>query len=134
SSMRVIRGHKSMNVFRVDFHGVAAHSSLTPEGVNAIAYASEFVAFVHAVAAEFRTEWPFDEAYVVPYTTVTANTFTGGIAVKTIPAEASVHFEFRSLGSVERQSLIARFRAEAERLGQSITSTSTEASVDLDHE
>src|SRR5699024_9353570 len=76
SSMRVIRGHKSMNVFRVDFHGVAAHSSLTPEGVNAIAYASEFVAFVHAVAAEFRTEGPFDEAYVVPYTTVTANTFT----------------------------------------------------------
>lgn len=31
SSMRAIRGHKSMNVFRVDFHGVAAHSSLTPK-------------------------------------------------------------------------------------------------------
>jgi acetylornithine deacetylase len=131
SSMRVIRGHKSMNVFRVDFHGVAAHSSLTPEGVNAIAYASEFVAFVHAVAAEFRTEGPFDEAYVVPYTTVTANTFTGGIAVNTIPAEASVQFEFRSLGSVDRQSLIARFRAEAERLGRAMAAENADAGVDF---
>ena len=131
SSMRVIRGHKSMNVFRVDFHGVAAHSSLTPEGVNAIAYASEFVAFVHAVAAEFRTEGPFDEAYVVPYTTVTANTFTGGIAVNTIPAEASVQFEFRSLGSVDRQSLIARFRAEAERLGRAMAAENADTGVDF---
>ena len=131
SSMRVIRGHKSMNVFRVDFHGVAAHSSLTPEGVNAIAYASEFVAFVHAVAAEFRTEGPFDEAYVVPYTTVTANTFTGGIAVNTIPAEASVQFEFRSLGSVDRQALIARFRAEADRLGRAMAAENADAGVDF---
>ena len=131
SSMRVIRGHKSMNVFRVDFHGVAAHSSLTPEGVNAIAYASEFVAFVHAVAAEFRSEGPFDEAYVVPYTTVTANTFTGGIAVNTIPAEASVQFEFRSLGSVDREALIARFRAEAERLGRAMAAQNADAGVDF---
>ncbi|WP_436327061.1 acetylornithine deacetylase [Brevibacterium sp. FAM 27836] len=131
TSMRVIRGHKSMNVFRVDFHGVAAHSSLTPEGVNAIAYASEFVAFVHAVAAEFRTEGPFDEAYVVPFTSVTANTFSGGIAVNTIPAEASVQFEFRSLGSVDREELIARFRAEAERLGRQMSAENDTAGVDF---
>ena len=131
SSMRVIRGHKSMNVFRVEFHGVAAHSSLTTEGVNAIAYASEFVAFVHAVAAEFRTEGPFDEAYVVPFTSVTANTFTGGIAVNTIPAEATVQFEFRSLGSVDREALIGRFRAEAERLGRAMAAENETAGVDF---
>ena len=131
SSMRVIRGHKSMNVFRVDFHGVAAHSSLTPEGVNAIAYAAEFVAFVHAVAAEFRTDGPFDEAYVVPFTTVTANTITGGIAINTIPAEASVEFEFRSLGAVDQQALIARFRAEAERLGRQMAAENEAAGVDF---
>lgn len=131
SSMRVIRGHKSMNVVRVDFHGVAAHSSLTPEGVNAIAYAAEFVAFVHAVAAEFRTEGPFDEAYVVPYTTVTANTITGGIAVNTIPAEASVQFEFRSLGTVDREGLIERFRSEAERLGRRMSAENEASGIDF---
>ncbi|WP_246490514.1 acetylornithine deacetylase [Brevibacterium oceani] len=131
SSMRVIRGHKSISVFRVDFHGVAAHSSLTTEGVNAIAYASEFVAFVHAVAAEFRTEGPFDEAYVVPYTSVTANTFKGGIAVNTIPAEATVQFEFRSLSSVDREALITRFRDEAERLGRAMAAENETAGVNF---
>src|SRR5699024_12710710 len=37
SSMRGIRGRKSMNVFRVDFPGGAAHSPPTPTCVNAIA-------------------------------------------------------------------------------------------------
>src|SRR5699024_12689159 len=115
SSMRVIRGHKSMNVFRVDFHGVAAHSSLTPEGVNAIAYASEFVALVHAVAAEFRTEGHFDEAYVVPYTTDAANTFIGGNAINTIPAYASVTFEFLSLCCVDLQSIMTRLHSGDQR-------------------
>ena len=131
SSMRVVRGHKSMNVFRVDFHGVAAHSSLTPEGVNSIAYAAEFVTFVHAVAAEFRTEGPFDENYVVPFTTVTANTISGGIAVNTIPAEASVQFEFRSLGSVDREALVERFRAEAARLERMMRAENESAHVDF---
>ena len=131
SSMRVVRGHKSMNVFRVDFHGVAAHSSLTPEGVNSIAYAAEFVTFVHAVAAEFRTEGPFDENYVVPFTTVTANTISGGIAVNTIPAEASVQFEFRSLGSVDREALVERFRAEAARLERMMRAENDSAHVDF---
>lgn len=131
SSMRAIRGHKSMNVFRVDFHGVAAHSSLTPEGVNSIAYAAEFVAFVHAVAAEFREDGPFDENYVVPFTTVTANTISGGIAVNTIPAEASVQFEFRSLGSVDREALIERFRAEATRLERLMRAENEGAGVDF---
>lgn len=40
ASMRVVRGHKSVNVIRVDFHSVSAHSSLTTQGVNAISAAA----------------------------------------------------------------------------------------------
>lgn len=54
TSMRVITGHKSMNVVAVTFHGVAAHSSLTPSGVNAIEYAASFVRFVREQAQEWR--------------------------------------------------------------------------------
>src|SRR5699024_222015 len=49
----------------------------------------------------------------------------------TIPAEASVQFEFRSLGSVDRQSLIARFRAEAETLGRAMAAENADAGVDF---
>ncbi|MGO2124194.1 M20/M25/M40 family metallo-hydrolase, partial [Glutamicibacter arilaitensis] len=60
SSMRAIRGHKSMNVFRAEFNGVAAHSSLPSEGVNAISYALRFANFVEEVSAELRNNGPRD--------------------------------------------------------------------------
>ena len=115
SSMRVIRGHKSMNVFRVDFHGVAAHSSLPGEGLNAISYATRFARFVDEVSAELRSG-ERDEAFIEPTTTMNVNRIDGGIAVNTIPAQCTVFFEYRSLASVDREALTARMRAEAERL------------------
>jgi acetylornithine deacetylase len=116
SSMRVIRAHKSMNVIRVDFHGVAAHSSLPQLGVNAISAASEFARFVDAVAEEFRLQGPFDDGFAVPYTTTNVNQIQGGIAVNTIPADCTVHCEFRSLAVVDQQELIERFHSECRRI------------------
>lgn len=115
SSMRVVRGHKSMNVFQVDFHGVAAHSSLPGEGLNAISYATRFARFVDEVSAELR-QGPRDEAFIEPTTTMNVNRIDGGIAVNTIPALCTVFFEYRSLASVDRDQLTGRLRAEAERL------------------
>lgn len=131
SSMRIVRGHKSMNVFRADFHGVAAHSSLPTQGVNAIAHAAELVRFVHAVADEMRADGPFDDGYVVPYTTVTANRIEGGIAINTIPADCSVHFEFRGLTSVDHAALGERFRAECARLEAAMREQHDDARVEL---
>lgn len=116
TSMRIVRGHKSINTMTVHFRGVAAHSSLTPQGVNAIAYAARFVDFVEQVAADFRENGPFDEDYVVAYTTTTANMIGGGIAVNTIPADCTVNFEFRGLVSVSQAEVTDRYRAEAARL------------------
>lgn len=116
SSMEVISGHKSIAVIRVDFRGVAAHSSRTPYGVNAIEYAAQLVRFVRAVADDFRENGPFDEAFTVPYTTCTVNLIEGGIAVNTVPADCTVHFEFRCIGSVDPYALTERFRAEVVRI------------------
>lgn len=116
TSMRIIRGHKSINTMKVHFRGVAAHSSLTPQGVNAIAYAARFVDFVEQVADEFRANGPFDDGFVVPFTTTTANIIEGGIAVNTIPADCTVNFEFRGLVSISQAELTERYRAEAARL------------------
>lgn len=115
SSMRAIRGHKSMNVFRVDFHGVAAHSSLPSEGLNAISYATRFARFVDEVSAELRLA-ERDESFIEPTTTMNVNRIDGGIAVNTIPSLCSVYFEYRSLASVDRVALTGRLRGEALRL------------------
>lgn len=116
SSMQVVRGHKSMNVFRATLHGVAIHSSLAPHGVNAISYASELVQFVERIAEEMREEGPFDEGYLVPYSTVSANRIDGGNAINTVPATCTVDFEFRGLTALDHEALSERFAAECRRL------------------
>ncbi|WP_254677979.1 acetylornithine deacetylase [Agrococcus sp. SGAir0287] len=131
TSMRIVRGHKSMNVFRIDVRGVAAHSSLTPQGENAIVAAAELVRFVQSVADEMREQGPFDDGYVVPYTSVSVNRIDGGIAVNTIPAECSIHFEFRALTTVDHPALVQRFVDECARVEADMRSRFPEASVTL---
>ncbi|MBV1778640.1 acetylornithine deacetylase [Paeniglutamicibacter sp. ABSL32-1] len=129
TSMRVVRGHKSVNVIRVDFHGVAAHSSLTTQGVNAISAAAEFTAFVDSAARGFTQDGPFDEAFIVPHTTTTVNKIEGGIAVNTIPADCTLHFEFRSIAEDDPAALIERFRAEAQRIESLMKQRNADAQV-----
>lgn len=131
TSMRVMRGHKSVNVIKVDFHGVAAHSSLTTQGVNAIAAAADFAAYVDAKAREFAGTGASDEAFVVPYTTTTVNQIQGGIAVNTIPASCTLHFEFRSIAADDPVALIKDFHAEAQRIEALMKAQNPAASVDF---
>lgn len=131
SSMRVINGHKSITLVRVHFHGVAAHSSLTPRGVNAIEYAGQLVRFVHSVADEFREHGPYDEAFDVPFTTCTVNLIEGGNAVNTVPADCVIHFEFRSIGAVDPTALLDRFREEVDRIEAAMRMENDAAAVEV---
>ncbi|MEO7449288.1 MAG: acetylornithine deacetylase [Humibacillus sp.] len=131
TSMRVIRGHKSLTMVRVVFHGVAAHSSRTPHGVNAIEYAARLVTFVRGVADEFRVDGPFDEDHDVPFTTATVNQIEGGIAVNTVPAVCSLSFEFRAVAGVDVDATIERFRAEARRIEASMQQENPDARVEV---
>ena len=131
TSMRVIRGHKSLTMVRVVFHGVAAHSSRTPHGVNAIEYAARLVTFVRGVADEFRVDGPFDEDHDVPFTTATVNQIEGGIAVNTVPAVCSLSFEFRAVAGVDVDATIERFRAEARRIESSMQQENPDARVEV---
>ncbi|UXN31189.1 MULTISPECIES: acetylornithine deacetylase [Micrococcaceae] len=134
SSMRAIRGHKSMNVFKVQFNGVAAHSSLPSEGVNAISYALRFANFVEQVSAELRTSGPSDDAFIEPTTTMNVNKFDAGIAVNTIPSQAVVFFEYRSLAVVDREALTNRFREEATKLEAQMQKKNPACSVSLEQQ
>ena len=80
------QGHQTYNCC---VRGFAAHSSLTPKGLNAIEYAARLICFIRDVADEFRAEGPFDELYDVPFTTAQTSTIKGGNAVNTVPAECS---------------------------------------------
>ncbi|MGO1971558.1 MAG: acetylornithine deacetylase [Propionibacteriaceae bacterium] len=131
SSMQVIRGHKSINLIRLEFTGVAAHSSLTNAGVNAIEYAAELITFMRSIADQWRAEGPFDEAYPLPYSTASVNVVHGGIASNTVPQSCVVELEFRSIAAVEPQRVIDRIRGKVDELAGRMGEEDPAAGVEL---
>jgi acetylornithine deacetylase len=131
TGMRVTSGHKSINLLELTVHGVAAHSSLTPQGVNAIEYASRAIGFIRSLAEEFRHQGPYDEAYDIPYTTASVNLVDGGTAGNIVADRCRAQFEFRSIGSVDPTAVRARIQAYCDDLQATMRRENTQAGVEL---
>lgn len=142
SMMRMIRGHKSINLVHITLTGIAAHSSLTDRGVNAIEYAAEIVRYWREQADAWRQDGPFDDAYPVPYTTASVNRIDGGNAVNTVPASCVVTLEFRALPGVDDAQVLAelgefcagvnkRMQAENPAAGVAIDVAASTVGLDL---
>ncbi|WP_199235197.1 acetylornithine deacetylase [Azospirillum sp. TSA6c] len=95
--MQVVSAHKGANLARCHVGGLARHSSLAPEGINAIEYAARLIVHIQSIAGRFATDGPFSEGFNVPFTTLQTGLIKGGIAVNTVPAECEFTFEFRNL-------------------------------------
>ncbi len=108
TSMRPVIAHKGINAYRCCVRGQAAHSSLTPKGLNAIEYAARLVCYIRDMADQFREQGPFDEFYDVPFTTVQTSTIECGNAINTVPAECRFAFEFRNLPTLDPEPIFAR--------------------------
>jgi acetylornithine deacetylase len=129
TGMQVVVAHKGINLYRCRVHGKAAHSSLTPQGCNAIEYAARMICRIRDIADRYRAQGPYDECFDVPFTTLTTNQIQGGIAVNTIPESCEFSYEFRNLpgmstteihAQVERyvqEELLPRMRREYEAAG-----------------
>lgn len=96
TEMIPVVAHKGINSFRCRVHGHAAHSSLTPKGCNAIEYGAKLICWLRNYAEQLK-EGSKDERYDVPYTTLTNNMISGGIALNTIPDYLEFIYEFRNL-------------------------------------
>lgn len=113
SLMQPVVAHKGVHLWRCDVHGQAAHSSLTPKGVNAIEYAALIIRKVREQADALRAG-PLDAAFDVPFSTAQVGLVQGGIAANTIPQACSFTFDHRNLPGVDGTSFgqkIARYIA-----------------------
>lgn len=108
TSMRPVSAHKSSQLYRVTVSGIAAHSSMTSTGVNAIEYAARAIAFIRSLADEHRLSGPFDKTFVVPYTTANVGVVSGGAAVNTVAEKCDFEFEFRTIPGDDPKAVIAR--------------------------
>ncbi|MBR0753449.1 acetylornithine deacetylase [Bradyrhizobium jicamae] len=118
TQMQVIIGHKGKHGVRATFRGLAKHSSIAPEGVNAIEYAAELITEIRRRATELAKNGPRDALYDMPHTTLLTSIVHGGAALNIVPDHCTIEFECRGLGVTESKqvtdAIVAWARAEIE--------------------
>jgi acetylornithine deacetylase len=107
TGMELVLAHKGKKSWRARVRGHEAHSSLTPQGVNAVQIACEIVAYVGRRAREFRDSGRRDEAYDVPYTTAHVGVIHGGTALNIVPRDCWFDFELRHLPFDDPDAFVA---------------------------
>ena len=108
--MRMVTAHKGIQVYRCRVHGKSAHSSLTPQGVNAISYASRIIGFIDELAASLRERndvgFEQDNAFDVPYSTLSVGTIRGGTATNIVPNLCEFTFDYRNLPHMDDSAIL----------------------------
>ena len=115
TDMRAIVAHKGKRDFCCRVRGREAHSSLTPEGVNAIEFAARLVAFIRQTADRLSREEARDARFAVPYTTLQTGVIKGGIAVNVVPRDCEFTFEMRNLPATSTDEVTRTIVEYAER-------------------
>ena len=115
TDMRAIVAHKGKRDMCCRVRGREAHSSLTPDGVNAIEFAARLVAFIRQTADRLSREEPRDVRFAVPYTTLQTGVIHGGIAVNVVPRDCEFVFEMRNLPATSTDEVTRAIVGYAER-------------------
>ena len=114
--MQAVTAHKGKLGFRVTAHGLEAHSSLAPIGVNAIYMAADLIAAIRALQAELAETGVRDGDYEVAYTTLHVGKIQGGEVMNIVPNRASFDFEIRYLPEEDQQAIVTRIKDAAEKI------------------
>lgn len=107
TEMQVTISHKGKHSYRAHVRGLEAHSSLAPQGVNAVENAAELIAYMKSMARRIAAEGPFDAEFDIPHTTVHTGTINGGTALNIVPKDCVFEFEFRNLPEHDPAALLS---------------------------
>ena len=114
--LQVVTAHKGKLGFRATAHGLEAHSSLAPIGVNAIYMACDLIAEIRSIQDDLAAHGARDGDYEVAYTTLHVGKIVGGVAMNIVPNDASFDFEIRYLPQDDQQAIVARIKQAAEEV------------------
>jgi acetylornithine deacetylase len=135
TGMQVMTGHKGLRVYRCGVRGLEAHSSIAPSGVNAIEYAARLIARIREIALELREHGPRDEAFSVPFFTLSTGIIKGGTASNIVPRDCEFRFDLRTLPGTSAEEPIERLRRyAAETLLPEMRRTAADADIRIELE
>ena len=115
TSMQVAVAHKGKRAYRCCVEGLAGHSSLTHQGVNAVDFAAELATYLRRIARDVRERGTRDPSFEPPYTTVHTGRIDGGIALNVIPDHAELEFEIRNLPDDDPEAIVETARRYTEQ-------------------
>lgn len=110
TSMRMVVAHKGIHTFCCRVHGKSAHSSLTPQGVNAIEYAARLIVYINRLAGELQRRQDLDAAFDIPFSTLSTGLIRGGTAVNIIPDVCEFEFDYRNLPHMRPEDIATPIR------------------------
>jgi len=116
TSMVPAIAHKGVYRYKCCVRGKEAHSSLTPQSVNAIEMAARLVGKVRDMAEGFERHEPRYEGFDVPFSTASVGQFHGGIADNVVPRDAEFRYEFCDLPTADAAAMQAEVLAHARAL------------------
>jgi acetylornithine deacetylase len=116
TGMQLVVANKGRKTWRCRVRGHEAHSSLTPQGVNAVQIGCDLVAWITARAQAWREGQHQDPAYDVPYTTLHVGVIHGGTAVNIVPRDCTFEFEIRHLPQDDTEAFFTDLRRHADSL------------------
>ena len=114
--LQVVTAHKGKLGYRVTAHGLEAHSSLAPIGVNAIYMACDLIAEIRRIQEDITKNGPRDGDYDVAYTTLHVGKMAGGEVMNIVPNLASFDFEIRYLPEDDGWAIFAHIQKSAEKI------------------
>ncbi|KAB1074648.1 acetylornithine deacetylase [Methylobacterium planeticum] len=108
TGMGIATGHKGKLAARATCCGVAGHSALAPNALNAIHLACDFVGALRAGQDALTEEGARDPDYAVPYTTLHVGRIDGGTALNIVPSRCTVDFEIRNVAADDPEAILGR--------------------------
>jgi acetylornithine deacetylase len=132
TSMVPAIAHKGVYRYKCCARGREAHSSLTPQSVNAIEMASRVVVKLRDMAEGFERAEPRYQGFDVPYSTASVGQFHGGIADNVVPREAQFRYEFRDLPTADVRAMQAQLVAYARSLEPAMKAVAPDAGFEFE--
>jgi acetylornithine deacetylase len=127
TSMVPAIAHKGVYRYKCCVRGKEAHSSLTPQSVNAIEMAARVIGKLRDMADGFEANGPHYEGFDVPFSTASVGQFHGGIADNVVPRDAEFRYEFRNLPNADAFLMQKELLAYAERTQPAMKKVAPEA-------
>jgi acetylornithine deacetylase len=132
TGMQVVIAHKGKRSFEAVVTGRSCHSSLTPEGVNAVDYAAMLALEIRRMGEAFTASGTRDPLFTIPVSTTHTGVLEGGTALNIVPDRARLLFEFRLLpddSADAAEAAIRRFAADV--LEPAMRATAPEAGIEF---